>query len=249
MSNLDSILKSRDITLPMSVNIVKDMVFPVVIYGCENWTIKGWALKNWCFRTVMLEKTLESSLGNREIKPVNSKGNQPWIFTENIYAKADVSMLWPLDVKIWPIRKDPDAEKDWGQGEKGATEDEMVGCHCWLNGREFEQTLGDSEGQGSLACCSPCSRKESDMTELLNNNRGEEHSTMTNKIGTWSERVNDERVAWWWMWGGEESDLEGFVYCAKNCELCSIGSESHWILFVCFKWRLWNIFSLWQWLL
>jgi len=91
-----------------------------------------WALKNWCFWTVVLEKTLESSLDNKEIKPVNSKGNQPWIFIERIDAKADVSMFWPPDAKIWPIRKDPDAEKDWGQGEKGATEDEMVGCHCWL---------------------------------------------------------------------------------------------------------------------
>ena len=192
-----------------------------------EWNHKeGWALKNWCFWAVVLEKTLESSLDNKEVKLVNSLRNKPWIFIERTDAKAEVSMLWPPDAKIWPIRKDPDAENDWGQGEKRTTEDEMVGCHCYLNGHEFEQTLGGSEGQGSLACCSPCSSKGSDMTELLNNsNRGEEHTTMTRLAH--GVRVSDEGVGWWWRWQGENSDLEGLVCCVKNCGLCSIGNESH----------------------
>ena len=113
---------------------------------------EGWAPKNWCFQTVVLEKTLESSLECKEIKAVNPKGNQSWIFTGRIDAKA--SILGPLDVKSRLIGKDSDAGKDGGQ-EKGTAEDEMVGWHHRLNGHEFEQTLGDSEGQGRLVCCSP----------------------------------------------------------------------------------------------
>ena len=130
---------------------------------------EGWALKNWCFRTVVLEKTLKSSLDSKEIKPVNPKENQPWIFIETTDAEAEAPTPWSPDAKIWLIRKDPGAGKDWGQ-QKLMTEDEMVGRHHWLHGYEFEQTLGDSEGQGSLECCSPCDLKESDMTEWLNNN-------------------------------------------------------------------------------
>ena len=130
MTNLDSILKSRDITLPTKVCIVKGMVFLVVMYGCESWTIKdGWALKNWCFQIVVLEKTLESPLDSKEIKPVNSKGNQPWIFIGRTDAEVDAPMPWTSDANSWLIGKDPDAGKDWGQGKKGAIEDEMVGWH------------------------------------------------------------------------------------------------------------------------
>ena len=150
IADLDSILKSRDITLPTKLSIVKAMVFPVVIYGCESWTKKGWALKNWCLWTVMLEKTLESPLDSKEVKPVNPKGNQPWVFIGRI--DVDVPILWPPDVKSRIIGKYPDAEEDLGQEEKGLTEDELVKWHHWLNGDEFDQTLGDSEGQGSLAC-------------------------------------------------------------------------------------------------
>ena len=110
----------------------------------------------------MLEKTLESPLDSKEIKPVNPKGNQPWIVIGRTDAEAPI--LWPPDVKSQLIGKDPDAEKDWSQEEKGTTEDEMVGWHHRLNGHEFEQTLGDSEGQESLVCCSPWGRKESDTT-------------------------------------------------------------------------------------
>ena len=118
---------------------------------------------------VVLEKTLESPLDSKEIKPVNPKGNQPWIFIGRTDAEAEAPILWSPDVKSQPIGKDPDAGKDWGQEEKGVIEDEMVGWHHWLSGHEFEQTLGDSEGQGSLARCSLWGGKESDMTEWQNN--------------------------------------------------------------------------------
>ena len=123
---------------------------------------EGWALKSWCFQTVVLEKTLENPLDSKEIKSVNPKGNQPWIFIGR--TDAEVPILWPSDAKRWLIGKDSDAGKDWGQEEKGVTVDEMVRWHHWLNGHEFEQALGDSEGQGSLACCSPWGCKESNMT-------------------------------------------------------------------------------------
>jgi len=126
MTNLDSILKSRDITLQTKVYIVKAMAFPVVMYGCESWTIKKAALKNWCFCTVVLEKTLESPLDSKESQPVHPKGNQPWIFIGRTDAEAEAPILWPLEVKSWLIGKDPDAGKDWRQ-EKGTTENEMVG--------------------------------------------------------------------------------------------------------------------------
>ena len=108
----------------------------------------SWALKNWCFWTVVLEKTLESPMDSKEIKPVNPKGNQPWIFIGRTDAEA--AIFWPPAIKNGLIGKDPDAGKDWGQEEKGVTEDEMVGWHSQLNGHEFEQTLGDNEGQRNL---------------------------------------------------------------------------------------------------
>ena len=119
--------------------------------------------KNWCFQIVVLEKTLDSPLDSKKIKPVNPKGNQPWLFIGRTDAEAVI--LWSPDVKSQLIGKDPDVGKDWRQEEKGVTEDEMVGWYHWINGHEFEQTLGDSEGQGSLACCSSLGCKEWDMTE------------------------------------------------------------------------------------
>ena len=135
MTNLDSIFKSRDITLPTKVHLVKAMVFPVVMYGCVSWTVK-----NWCVWTVVLEKTLESPLDCKEIQPVHSKGDQPWDFFGRNDAKAETPVLWPPHVKSWFIGKDSDAGRDWGQEEKGTTEDEMAGWHhrldamslCWL---------------------------------------------------------------------------------------------------------------------
>ena len=111
------------------------------------------------------------SLGEQGNQTTNSKGNQPWIFTGRSDAETEAPVLWPPDVKNWLLRKDPDAGKDWRQEEKGMTEDEMVGWHHQLHGHEFEQTLGDGEGQGSLACFSPWGRKESDTTEWLNNSQ------------------------------------------------------------------------------
>ena len=108
-----------------------------------------WALENWCFQTVVLKWTLESPSDLKEIKSVNPKGNQPWIVIGKTDAEAEALILWPPDVKSWPTGKNPDAGKDWRQ-EKGMAEDEMVGWHQWLHGHEFEQTPGDSEGQGSL---------------------------------------------------------------------------------------------------
>ena len=124
---------------------------------------EGWASKNWCFWTVVLVKTLESPEDRRKIKPVNPKGNQPWISIVRTDAEAEAPIFWPPDAKSWFVWKDPDARKDWGQEEKRVTEDEMVGWHHWLSGHEFEQSLGDSEGQGSQACCSPWDHKSSGM--------------------------------------------------------------------------------------
>ena len=112
---------------------------------------RGWGPKNWSFGAVVLEKTLDSLLNSKEIKPVNPEGNQPWIFLG--MTNVETPILWQPDMKSRLIEKYPDAGQDWGQEEKGATEDKMVGWHHWLNGHEFEQTLGDSEGQESLFCC------------------------------------------------------------------------------------------------
>ena len=120
--------------------------------------------KNWCFWTVVFEKTLESPLDCKEIQPVHPKGNQSWVFLGRTDAKAETPILCPPDAKNWLVWKDPDAGKDWRQEEKRMTEDEMVGWHHWLNGHEFGQILGESGGQGSLACCTMWGRKESDTT-------------------------------------------------------------------------------------
>ena len=128
------------------------------------------APKNWCFWTVMLEKTLEIPLDGMEIKPVNPKGNQSWIFIGRTDAEAETPVLWPRDVKNWLTGKDPDAGKDWRQEEKGMTEDEIVGWHHRLDGCEFEQVLGVGDGQRGLVCCCSRGHKESDTTEWLNNN-------------------------------------------------------------------------------
>ena len=120
MTKLDIILRSRDITLPAKVYLVKGMVFPVIMYRCESWDYKeSWALKNWCFWTVVLEKTPESPLDSKEIQPVHPKGNQSWIFIGKTNVEAETPILWPPDVKTWLIWKDPDTGKDWRQEEKG----------------------------------------------------------------------------------------------------------------------------------
>ena len=161
MTDLDSILKSRDITLLTKVCIQG--------YGFSSSHVQMWELdhkegsapKNWCFQTVVSEKTLGSSLDCKKIKPVNPKGNQSWIFSGKTDAEAETPVLWPPDAKSWLTGKNPDAGKDWGQEEKGSTEDEIVVWHHWLNGHEFEQAPGDGEGQGNLTCCNLWGRKES----------------------------------------------------------------------------------------
>ena len=126
---------------------------------------ESWVPKNWWFWTVVLEKTLESPLDCKEIKPVNPKGNQPWIFIGRTNAEAEVPILWLPDVKSQLTGKDPDAGKDWRQEEKGTTENEMVGWHHQHNGNEFEQVLEDSDRQGSPACCSPWGHKETWLSD------------------------------------------------------------------------------------
>ena len=137
MTNLDSILKSRDITNKgpsgQGYGFSSGHVW-VWKLGCEE----SWAPKNWCFWTVVLEKTLESPLDCKEIQPVHPKGDQSWVFTGRTDAEAETPILWPPHMKSWFIRKDPDAGRDWGQEEKGMTEDEMAGWHHQLDGYEFE---------------------------------------------------------------------------------------------------------------
>ena len=163
-TNLDRVLKSRDITLPTKIHLVRAVVFPVVLYGCESWTIKKvehWktdVFGLWCWRR-------GSPLDCKEIKPVNPKGNQPWTYIGRTDAEGEAPLLWPPDVKSQLIGKDPDAGKDWRQEEKGTAEDEMVGWHHQFNGHEFEHAPGNDDGQGGLACCSPLGYRKLDVTK------------------------------------------------------------------------------------
>ena len=144
------------------------MVFPIVIWMWQLGHKENWVLKNWWLWTVVLEKTLESPLDCKEIKPINPNGNQSWLFIGRTDAEAEAPLLWPLDVKSWLTRKDPDVGKNWRQKEKGTTEGEIVGWHHQLNGLEFEKAPGVGDRQGSMVCYSPWGHKESDMTEWLN---------------------------------------------------------------------------------
>ena len=158
MTNLDSILKSSDITLPTKVHLVKAMGFSnshVWMWKLDN--KESWVPKNWCFWTVVLEKTLESPLDCKEIQPVHPK-DQSWVFIGRTDAKAETPILCPPQVKGWLIGKDSDAGRGWGQEEKGTTEDEMAGWHHWLDGCE-SVNLGSGDGQGSLECYDSWGRK------------------------------------------------------------------------------------------
>ena len=176
MTNLDSILKSRDITLPTKVHLVKAMVFPVVMYGCESDYKESSVPKNWCFWTVVLEKTLESPSDCKEIKPVHPKGNQSWMLIGRTDDEAEAPILWPADVKNRLIGKtlmlgkiDGRRRRGWQRMRwlDGITHGHEFGLDG-LDGHEFEQAPGDGDEQGSLVCCSPWGRKELDTTEWLN---------------------------------------------------------------------------------
>ena len=166
MTNLDSVLKSRDVTLPIKVHVAKAMIFPVVLFGWESWTIKKtwcfWAL--WCWRRLLRVPWTARRWSQSILKEINPKYS-----LEGLMLSEALILLQP-NAKSWHIGKDPDAGKDWGQEEKGMTEDEMIGWHHWLSGHEFEQAWVDGERQRSLVCCSPWDHKGSDMTERLNNN-------------------------------------------------------------------------------
>ena len=164
--NLNSIWKSRDITLSTKVYLVKAMVFPVVMYGCESWTIKKAehqridTLELWCWRRPLRVPWA--------LEPVHPKANQSWIFIGRTDAEAEAPILRLPDAKNWLIGKDPDAGKDWRWEEKGTTEDEMVGWHHWLNGHGFEQALGVGDGQGVLQSMGSQSQTRlSNWTELI----------------------------------------------------------------------------------
>ena len=133
-------------------------------WDCEE----GWAPKNWCFWTVVLEKTLESPLDCKEIQPVHPKRDQSWVFIGKTDAKGETLILWPPHAKRWLIGKDPDAGRDWGQEEKGMTEDGIAGWHHRLDGHEFEWTPRDGDGLVGLACYDSWGRKELDTTVRLN---------------------------------------------------------------------------------
>ena len=151
------------------VHLVKAMVFSNThVWMWELDYKESWAPKNSCFWIVVLERTLESPLDSKEIKPVNPKGNQSWISIGRTDAEAETPILWPPDAKNWLVGKDPNAAKDWRQEEKGMTDDETVGWHHRLDGHEFQQAPGVGDGQGSLLCCSPWGHKKLDTTEQLN---------------------------------------------------------------------------------
>ena len=171
MSNLWSGLCQMLSIWPTKVCRVKVMVFSVVMHGCGSWTINKAecqridAFELWCWRRLLGVPWTAMRSNQSILKEIN-----PEYSLEVLMLKLKLILL-PPDAKSQLIGKDPDVGKDWGQKEKGVTEDEMVGWHHRLNGHEFEQTPGDSEGQGSLACCSPWGCKQLDMTELLNHNK------------------------------------------------------------------------------
>ena len=151
-----------------NVHLVKAMVFLVVMYGCESWAIKKAEHRRIDAFELWFWRTLESPLDCKEIQPVHPKGDQSWVFIGRSDVEADTPTLWPRDAKSWVIWKDPDASKDWGQEEKGTTEDDMVVWHHRLNGYEFGWTPWVVDGQGDLAFCISWGCKELDTTEWLN---------------------------------------------------------------------------------
>ena len=159
----------------------------------------------------MVEKTLESPLDCKEIKPVNPKGNQSWIFIGRTDTEAEAPILWPSDVKKWFTGKDSDSGTDSWQEEKGTTQDEMVGWYHWINRHEFEQALGDGEGQWNLACCNLWGGIELDVTEWLNNSK-------KNKVTLWPVYVKDGSVNLW--------EKKSIVEVAQNLKFLNWGWQT-----------------------
>ena len=169
MTNLESILKKkRYYFTDKGLYSQNYSVSSSYVWVWELDYKESWTPQNWCFWTVVLEKTLESPLDCKEIQPVHPKGNQFWKFIGRTDVEAETPIFWPSDGKSWFIWKDPDAGKDWGQEEKGMTEDKMVGWRHRLNGHGFGWTPGVGDGQGGLVCCSSWGLKDSDTTEILN---------------------------------------------------------------------------------
>ena len=168
MTKFDSILKSRDITLSTNVHLVKAMVFPVVMYGCEGWTVKKtecWridAFELWCWRRLLRVPWTARRSNQSILKEIS-----PGCSLEGLMLKLKLQYFGHLMQRVDSLEKS-DAGRDWGKEEKGTTEDEMAGWHHQLDGCVFEWTLGDGDGQGGLACCNSWGLKESDMTERLN---------------------------------------------------------------------------------
>ena len=192
---------------------------------CEE----SWVWKNWCFWSVVLEKTLESPLDCKEIQPVQSKGDQHWVFFGRNDAKAETPVLWPPHVKSWLIGKDSDAGRDWGQEEKGMTEDEMAGWHHRLDGHEFEWTPGVGDGQGDLACCNSWGRRvrhdwptELNWTELSQTPTGVSLSLLFKPI-EWKELSSEAKEGKlcsmskeWEEWAGSRAAVPSLLNLMPN---------------------------------
>ena len=174
MTNLDSIFKSRDITLPTKVHLVKAMVFPVVTYGCESWTVKKAERQRidtfelWCWRRLLRVPWTARRSNQSILKEISSGCSLEGIMLKLKLQYFGHAKSFATHAKSWLIGKDSDAGRDWGQEEKGTTEDEMAGWHHRLDEPESEWTLGAGDGQGGLVCCHSWRRKESNTTERLN---------------------------------------------------------------------------------
>ena len=202
MTNLDSRLKSRNITLPTKIHIVKAMVFPVVMYGHKSWTIKMAehqridAFELWCWRRLLRVPWTARRSNQPILKEINL---ECWL--EGLMLKLKLQYFGHLKWRANSLGKNPDAGKNWKQEEKGMTEDETVGWHHWLSVYEFEQTLGDGEGQGNLACCSLWGCKELDVTEQLNNNDTILLYLIDFICYIWKkENLNPIGLPWWLRW-------------------------------------------------
>ena len=197
---------------------------------CEE----SWAPKNWYFWTVVLEKTLESPLDCKEIQPVHPKGDQSWVFLGRYDAKAETPVLWPPHAKSWLIGKDSDAGRDWGQEEKGMTEDEMAGWHHWFDGHESEWTPGVGDGQGGLVCCDSWGRKKSHTTErliwsdvlgtMLPAGPTKMNKDLNSKF-CFQKQMSCSRT-WTKKWGRVRTQYNGYYSKTKTQKITSVGEDT-----------------------